>query len=261
MPVPRLLETPMDHADVLLRFTFRQPAMNVSYRTQMAFVVAIVGFCVFAALGTWQVERRAWKLGLIARVEQRARAPAQAAPTRQQWSHVTVTDDEYRHVRATGVFLNAEHTLVRASTELGSGYWVMTPLQLEDGSSIIVNRGFITDDQRAVLPRAGDRALTTVTGLLRITEPRGLLFLRNDPSADRWYWRDIAAIARARGLIDVAPYFIDADASHTDTAKTVPIGGLTVIRFHNNHLIYACTWFTLAVMIPGAWWIARKNAA
>ncbi|MBW8728093.1 MAG: hypothetical protein JF625_23485, partial [Inquilinus limosus] len=62
-----------------------------------------------------------------------------------------------------------------------------------------------------------------------------------------WYSRDVAAIAASRGLTDVAPYFIDADA--TPNPGGLPIGGLTVIAFPNSHLVYAVTWFGLAGLL------------
>ena len=89
-----------------------------------------------------------------------------------------------------------------------------------------------------------------MTGLLRITEPGGGFLRRNDPAAGRWYSRDVAAIAAARGLADVAPYFVDADAS--SDVPGGPRGGLTIVSFTNHHLIYALTWFVLAIMAAGA---------
>jgi surfeit locus 1 family protein len=164
---------------------------------------------------------------------------------------ITIADHEYRHVSVTGVFLNAFETQVAASTELGPGYWVLTPLRMRDGTLVLINRGFVPTDRRDPATRkAGEIAgEATVTGLLRITEPDGFLLRSNDPSADRWYSRDVAAIAAARGLTDVAPYFIDADAASNGPHS--PVGGLTVISFHNNHLVYAITWYSLALMLAG----------
>jgi surfeit locus 1 family protein len=89
-----------------------------------------------------------------------------------------------------------------------------------------------------------------VTGLLRVTEPGGGFLRHNDPAADRWYSRDVAAIAARRGLARVAPYFIDADARASEPARSDwPRGGLTVVRFPNNHLVYALTWFGLAALV------------
>ena len=62
---------------------------------------------VFLALGIWQVERRAWKLDLIDRVETRVHAAPAAAPGPADWPSVSRDRDEYRHVRVTGHFLHS----------------------------------------------------------------------------------------------------------------------------------------------------------
>lgn len=197
------------------------------------------------ALGVWQVERRAWKHALVAAVDARIHA----APVQAPGPDVTVTSegDAYRRVRATGHFRHDRETLVQAVTDLGPGWWVVTPLETQ-GFTLLVNRGFVPADRRAIATRAagnGDGAVT-VTGLLRITEPGGGFLRSNDPAADRWYSREVAAIAAARGVTDPAPYFIDADA--TPNPGGWPRGGLTVVRFADNHLVYALTWFALALM-------------
>ena len=189
----------------------------------------------FAALGIWQVERRAWKLDLIARVEARLEAAPATPPA-------TWTDDlAYTRVRAHGTFLQDRETLVQALTERGAGWWVLTPLRTPHGV-ILVNRGFVPPERRAAPPTGR----VTVTGLLRASEPGGGFLRSNDPAAGRWYSRDVAAIAAARGLGEAAPFFLDADA--TPNPGGYPIGGLTVVAFRNNHLAYALTWFGLAAL-------------
>ncbi|CAM3521485.1 SURF1 family protein [Bordetella flabilis] len=217
-------------------------------------VVAVLLFSGFFALGTWQVQRRAWKLDLIARVDQRVHAPAVAAPGPDRWPQVSADSDEYRHVALVGRYLYAKETLVQASTALGSGYWVMTPLRQPDGAVVLVNRGFVPGDQRDRIahPDTAARTDTTVTGLLRVTEPHGGFLRRNDPAGNRWYSRDVQAIAAARDLSDVAPYFVDAAADPHAAPDTWPVGGMTVIAFHNSHLVYAVTWYALALMVAGA---------
>ncbi|MGH8445000.1 MAG: SURF1 family protein [Solimonas sp.] len=211
-------------------------------------VVAVALFAGLLALGSWQVHRLAWKLDLIARVDARVHAPPAAAPDRAQWPGINAENDEYRHVALAGRWLPGAGTLVQAVTEKGPGFWVLAPLQTADGDIVLVNRGFVPAGQReaARQPPPGPVA---VTGLLRLGEPGGGFLRRNDAAADRWYSRDVAAIAAARGLpaAGVAPYFVDADAG-TDP-EAWPSGGLTVVRFHNSHLVYAITWYTLALMV------------
>ena len=141
----------------------------------------------------------------------------------------------------------------RRSPSAAAGFWVLTPSPDGRWFTVLVNRGFVPPDRRDPAARAQGqivRRSTVVTGLLRMTEPRGGFLRSNDPAADRWYSRDVAAIAAARGPDDAAPYFIDADA--TPNPGGLPVGGLTVVAFRNNHLVYAVTWYGLALIVLGA---------
>jgi surfeit locus 1 family protein len=217
-------------------------------------VLSLTAFAVLITLGVWQVERRAWKLALIDRVEQRIHAPAQPIPSPASWPTISATNDEYRHVGLAGRFLHDRETLVQAVTEEGPGYWVLTPLKRDDGTLVLINRGFVPSERRDASTRRDGNpdGRVEITGLLRVTEPNGGFLRNNVPQHNRWYSRDVAAIATARGLHDVAPFFVDADGSQTAQGPIEgPIGGLTVVRFPNNHLIYALTWFALAFMLAG----------
>lgn len=214
-------------------------------------VLSLTAFVVLIALGVWQIERRTWKLALIDRVEQRVHAPAQPIPSPAAWPAVSTANDEYRHVSLKGRFLHDRETLVQAVTEEGPGYWMLTPLQRDDGTQVLVNRGFVPSERRDASTRRDGNpdGEVEITGLLRMTEPKGGFLRNNVPQHNRWYSRDVAAIATARGLENVAPFFVDADAG--SQSGPGPIAGLTVIRFPNNHLIYALTWFALAFMLAG----------
>lgn len=232
----------------------------------MLALAGIALFIGFVSLGWWQVQRLAWKEALIQRVEQRLhRAPA-ALPARAMWPVLTTAELEYQPVQVQGHWLHDKTVLTQAATELGTGYWVLTPLQLNDGNRVLVNRGFVPADQRASVLSAVQAAKSeerleqepvTVLGLLRASEPGGGYLRRNDPAQQRWYSRDVAAIAQAQGLGAVAPFFIDAGLPTTqapvETAAAVtgpwPRPGMTVVRFANSHLVYALTWFGLALLV------------
>jgi surfeit locus 1 family protein len=220
--------------------------------------LAFAVFCGFVALGTWQVERRAWKLDLIERVDARAHAAPVDAPSPAAWPQVDAARDEYRRVRLSGTFLHDRETLVMASTVVGTGFWVLTPLRAADGSLVMINRGFVPPEQRDPASRGGvPTGPVTVTGFLRMSERNGFFPRRNDPAANRWFSRELPAIAAARGLGTVAPYFVDADAG---PPGTWPVGGLTVIAFPNSHFVYAVTWYGLALMVAlAAGYVARDE--
>lgn len=250
------------------------------FRLSFTACMAVI-FAGFISLATWQVLRLQWKLDLIERVEQRVHAEPVPIPGFSLWPHINASADEYRHVQVSGVFMHEKTVLAQATTELGGGFWVMTPLAIADGTTILINRGFIPEKMAASYRASSKRDRVTasdidtiqVTGLLRMTEPGGGFLRKNDPAGNRWYSRDVNAIATATGLTRPASFFIDADANPTtdkhyaqqsDGSANQPIAGLTVIHFHNNHLIYALVWFSLAAMTVVAWVYVirdRKNVS
>ena len=210
--------------------------------------LAALAALLLAGLGVWQVERRAWKLDLIARVDARIRAPAVPPPA------AAGPDDAYLRVRTAGEWIPGPPVRVKAVTALGSGWWAVNALNTPAGV-VLVNRGFVPDAARSVPPVIGP---ATIEGLLRLSEPGGAFLRRNQPDADRWFSRDVAAIARARGWPSPAPFFIDADAL---PGAPWPRGGMTVLRFPNNHLIYALTWFALSGLAAFfAWRVVQQPA-
>jgi surfeit locus 1 family protein len=219
-----------------------------------------------AALGTWQIVRLQWKLDLIERVEQRVHAAPVAAPGPDRWAGLDRQRDEYRHLRLDGRFLDERATRVQALTALGAGHWLLTPFRRDDGTLVLVNRGFLPAGTLAVAPGGA----ASLTGLLRMSEPDGAFLRDNDAKAERWYSRDVGAIAAARGLSRVAPYFIDQDGAPPASGlgqgapnrPRVPVGGLTVISFNNHHLVYALTWFVMSLMAAAAgWFVLREDGA
>lgn len=206
--------------------------------------LGVLAVSLLVALGVWQLQRLQWKTALIERVEAGLIAPPSAAPGPDLWTGVTSDTAEYRRVEVRGQYLSSDDTLVKAVTSRGSGFWVMTPFETDGGWRLFINRGFVPDDWTAPTDRPKPEGEQTVTGLLRLTQPGGAFLRDNDPTGNRWFSRDTVAMAGALGLGQVAPYFIDADAS----GDGFPIGGFTVVSFPNKHFGYAMTWFGLAAV-------------
>jgi surfeit locus 1 family protein len=239
-----------------------RPDPRFRIRTALPIAFALVLFIVFCALGSWQVHRRAWKLDLVAHVEQQLQRNPVAAPGPDTWSSVGAAQ-AYLPVTVSGQYLYDKEAMVQAMTRYGSGYWLLTPLRTDRNFIVFINRGFVDREHLdAATPRETEPGnAAVVTGLLRLSEPGGRLLQENDAGTDRWYSRDVAALGAARGLPrqDIAPYFIDAgDAPAPDSW---PVGGLTVVHFRNMHLGYAFTWFALALMTAlGAWRVLRERS-
>jgi surfeit locus 1 family protein len=209
---------------------------------------ALLAFILLLGLGTWQVQRLGWKERLIAQ----RHAAVTAAPIALPTSLAAAQGLEYRHVAATGTFLNDRELFLGATDEDGhAGYHVITPLKLADGDVLLVDRGFIPENRKAPASRAqGERTGTvTVTGLIRLapTAKPAWFLPANSVERNYWIWVDIPAMAKAARLEHVLPFYIDADA--TPNPGGLPIGGQTRLELPNNHLQYAITWYALAVAL------------
>lgn len=214
-------------------------------------------FVAFLALGSWQLYRLQWKRALIERIDQRVQATPIRAPEPVDWAGINAANNEYSHITVSGLFLYQYSVIVQASTVLGPGYWLLTPLKLTGGSVIYINRGFVKGAHPYIdFAKKGQPASAQVIGLLRMGEPKGGFLRANAPTQGRWYSRDVEAIASSQGISNVASFFIDAQVVEPGSRTPInpeggeaPVMGLTVISFPNNHLVYALTWYALAFML------------
>lgn len=227
-------------------------------------IFTLVAFAILCELGFWQLQRLAWKEDLIARVEAREHAKAaEPIPPEGGWPKVSADRDEYRRVQASGKYQYEHESFAYALLSdakgkfSGPGYWVMTPLLLDSGATVIVNRGFVPMDRMDLPTQAAGQedARVTVTGVLRLPEGRNWFTPPDDAARGIWQERNPALLAKAYSLTRVAPFFIDADASGPNG---LPQAGETRVTFPNNHLQYAVTWFGLAfaliaVFLAFAW--------
>lgn len=235
----------------------------------LGFALAAFFFSGFFALGTWQVYRLDYKLDLIERVESRVDAPPVNAPAAPEWQAVARNTHEYLSVKVQGELLPQYTTRVQATTVLGAGHWLLTPLRRTSGEIVWINRGYIPVNEVDPMTVQNTQGQFQVLGLLRISEVGGAFLRKNDPASNRWYSRDIGALSQHHKLQTVAPYFIDAGTPRDlgeeitgFTPKNYPVDGLTVIKFHNSHLVYAFTWYALALMVAGITvWLNRKQNA
>jgi surfeit locus 1 family protein len=223
-------------------------------------IAAALAFAVLVSLGFWQLQRLAWKEDLIARVSARVNAEPIPAPGPKEWPDLELADLEYQPVTVTGRFLHQYEVHVFTTLNAprghfgGLGYFVMTPLETNDGWFVYVNRGFVPEDRKfgATRPLGQIDAEIALTGLYRAPRPGSWLSPADDTTKNVWFSRDPGLFAEWYGppAAWVAPYTIDANFN-PDLAGGLPQGGETLIDFPNNHLGYALTWFGLAAALVG----------
>lgn len=221
----------------------------------IALATAAIVFAILVGLGTWQVQRLFWKEALIATIEQRiSAAPVALADIEARAARGE--DIDYWPVEIRGRFVNSGERHFFATYDGTSGFYVYTPLVLDDGRAILVNRGFVPYEKKEQGARPGSTVEgdVSIRGLTRnrLAEKPSRLVPDNDVAKNIFYWKDLDVMAKTAGLPDgqaVVPFFIDADA--TPNPGGLPIGGVTDIDLPNSHLQYAFTWYGLAAALVG----------
>lgn len=213
---------------------------------------ALAGFAMLVALGAWQLQRLAWKEGLIARVEARVHADPVGLDEAMQRAN-SDGDIEYLRIRARGHFLNGKERHLYTVVEGRPGWRVITPLETTGGAIVMVDRGFVPEGLKDA-PRRSEGLIedeTTVTGLARAPGKANAFTPESDLERNRWFWRDLDGMAVSVLTTDqrerLVPFFVEAEASGVPGGW--PKGGVTRIDFPNRHLEYAVTWFGLALAL------------
>jgi surfeit locus 1 family protein len=209
-------------------------------------VFTVPAIALLVSFGFWQVQRLQWKEALIAERE----ASLTLAPISIETIPRTGPVPKFRVVSATGVFLHDREIYMDAKTYRGhSGGHVVTPLRLERGGVVFINRGWVPRQLRNPEKRAAGQVAgtVTVTGILRRSGAKSDWTPANQPERDTWYSVDVAQMGKRLGLTGIRRFYIEAGPAANPGGW--PIGGQTLIKLSNNHLQYAFTWFSFAVVL------------
>lgn len=215
----------------------------------MLFIISGLAFAILIGLGTWQWNRMIWKEALIETINKRVvdvPVPLNAVIGLAD----SGTDFEYRPVKLTGTLMNDREQYVLATHDGQSGWHVYTPVEVEGGQVLFVNRGFVPYDKRDPAAREDGQMnqLVNIEGLARaaLTEKPGWVVPDNTPEKREFYWKDLSAMIGAASLTDrnVLPFFVDKTSKLPD--GLLPISGVTRVDLPNNHMQYLITWYGLA---------------
>ena len=202
-------------------------------------------------LGNWQMARLVWKTELIERIETRLAAPIMPLPPAAKWPSLEQALYEYRRVQLTGRFDHSKEQYWYARSKQGAvGVHVITPFQLTDGASVLVNRGFVPQEKRDPKTRLSGqiKGQVQLSGLLHWSGQRKWFNPPDEPEHNFWFVRDVAGMAKNIGL-QAAPFFVDVDNMPAPAFYAWPLGGQTHIDLPNRHLGYALTWYGLALVL------------
>jgi surfeit locus 1 family protein len=228
-------------------------SLNLSGRrfrpTFWATVFTVAALIILLGLGTWQVQRLFWKEEQIALRHERAEGPAVPLPQ----SFPDPAGVEFTRVTLSGQFLNGEEFYLGARTDSGRvGLNVVTPFSLADGRVILVNRGWVPEGDRDPATRAAGQFAgpVEIEALLRTDGWKGFDFAKppNKPEERFYFWLDLPVMAEG---VEEGPVITEvyADAVASEVPGGLPIGGQTRIHLPNDHLQYAITWYSFAVIL------------
>ena len=235
-------------------------------RTHSLFVPAgmvLLALVVLLGLGTWQLERKTWKEGLIATLERRLNEAPVALPPPAEWAAITPDRWEFTRVRVGVQFLKQSDALVYTGGSTirddvkAPGYFVFSPALGPEGRQVVVNRGYVP--ARAYPAASG---VIEIVGTVRFPEQPSWFIGAHDAAGDIWTVRDSTLMAKVKGWSEVAPFYIEQESP-------VPAGGLPhpaplKVKLRNEHLQYAITWYGLAavlVVIFAIWACRRRRTA
>lgn len=212
-----------------LKHNFRSPQL-------IPLLFIITSTLTLTSFGVWQVERLQWKNALVKQIEQvQGIPPLQTLPE-------DLTGLEYRKVILRGVFKheNALHMIGRQRGNF-PGYFIVTPFELDgDNRIILVNRGFSPKDKETK-----PEGLQTIEGVIRPPREKRYFAPENMPEKNVWFYENIPAMSNTTGL-KLTPLIIEQVGK--EKKGEFPIVGDGKINLKNDHLGYAITWFSTAII-------------
>jgi len=214
-------------------------------------LLGVVGLAVLCSLGVWQVQRMHWKNALLAAISARIVGDAVAVPAQPD-----PEADRYRPVFAEGRFTGETLYVLSGQKDVGAGVRVVSVLQTTDGRRLLIDRGFLAEDQKAKPLTVTD---ARITGNLMWPQDADAYTPPPDPKTGMWFARDAVAMA---ALLKTEPTFIVAREPTGDGIEAMPVDTSAI---PNDHWGYAITWFLLAavwaVMTVALLWRIRRQQA
>ncbi|KJA25847.1 hypothetical protein HYPSUDRAFT_64573 [Hypholoma sublateritium FD-334 SS-4] len=205
------------------------------------------------ALGTWQLKRLKWKINLIDELEEKLQLQPLYLPSNVNLS--VIPEFVFRKVLIKGRYDHAHTMLLSPRVREGvHGVHVVTPLIRDNGTTVLIDRGFVSNDFVSSINSEEENGEVEVLGMLRTSQARNTFTPDNNPEKGEWYWTDVEKMAETAGgkAANVQPVFIEqileghAGDANTKLSKGIPVGRAPTIDLRNAHLSYVITWYSLS---------------
>ena len=220
----------------LRAFSHDGPLARMLTRILFPLLFGLIGVAILVSLGVWQLQRLTWKEAILEVIDARITAAPVALPMTFDPS-----EDRFLPVKTSGKMSNEEIHVLVSQKQIGAGYRVISAFETETGRRILVDRGFIKVDQKQADRPTG---AVTLIGNLHWPDETGSSIPEPDLNAQIWFARDVPAMAE---FLKTEPVMI---VIRNNSFENDPVAPLAVDKagIPNDHLQYAITWFSLAVV-------------
>lgn len=201
-------------------------------------LTGVIGCAILIWLGVWQLQRMEWKEGMLAQIQSRIDAAPVALPANPKLSM------KYDPVTVSGRTTGQEIDVLSGTKEQGGGYQIISAFETTDGRRIMVDRGFVPQDDRHKPRPPVD---LTIIGNLHWPDEKGGATPDPNLTENIWFARDVPAMAAQLGT---DPVLVVASQVSGDTQGVEPIP-VAIEGIPNNHLSYAMQWFLIAATWAG----------
>ncbi len=196
-------------------------------------IFGLAGLGVLISLGVWQMQRLAWKQGILAEIEARIAAEPVDLP-----ETVTEANDKYLPVTLSGDMEPEEIHVLVSVKQVGAGYRIIQPFSTAD-RTILVDRGFVPTTAKQAERVTGPME---VSGNLHWPDEIDSYTPEPDIDGNIWFARDVPTLAAALGT---EPVLLIARSKTDPDITPLPVDTAGI---PNDHLQYAITWFGLALV-------------
>ncbi len=202
-------------------------------RVLVPLIFGVLGAAVLIWLGVWQMQRLAWKEGVLAQIEARIAAAPADLPR-------TVTEaDRWLPVALDGRTGPDALRVLVSRKQVGAGYRVISAFETAEGRRILLDRGFVALET-PIPPGGAGR----VIGNVHLPDDRTSSTPANDEAKNIWFARDIARMAQ---VLSTEPLLIVARSMDPAEPGITPLP-VDTATIPNDHFGYAMQWFGLAVV-------------
>lgn len=205
-------------------------------RFLLPLLFGLVGIAILVSLGTWQMQRLTWKQAILSDIELRIAATPVTLP-----DQVDQIRDKFLPVIVEGTVTADEIHVLVSQKRIGAGYRIISAFETGQGRRILLDRGFIKVDQKNAARPLGT---AEISGNLHWPNETGSSIPEPDLKAEIWFARDVPAMA---AFLKTEPILIVARETNLENDPVSPLP-VDTVGIPNDHLQYALTWFSLAVI-------------